>query len=85
MATGRQVTPVSRCSVNDVIKIRDRAIATITNALVKGTERVQDLVDCADPTRDADRATIVNLTNQLSTPYGGAASRPGVNHATIII
>lgn len=55
--------------MNDVIKIRRGATATIANALVKGTGQVKDLVNLKDG-KGAGIATI-SLTNKLSTPLSG--------------
>jgi len=75
----------SNAIMQDVIKIRRGATATITNALVKGTGTVQDLVDCTDGAGDANGATSISLTSQLSTPITGTDAKPGANNATISI
>lgn len=71
--------------MQDVIKIRRGAKATITNAYVKGIGTAQDLVDCTDSKGDAAAGTSVNLTNGLTNPFTGSASKPGANSATITI
>lgn len=75
----------SNAIMQDVIKIRRGATATISNALVKGTGTVQDLVDCTDGAGDANGATSISLTSQLSTPITGTDAKPGANNATISI
>ncbi|MDO5663943.1 MAG: hypothetical protein Q4G63_01640 [Bacteroidia bacterium] len=51
-------------SMQDVIKIRRGARATIVNALVKGTGTAQDIIDLTG--YDADPATSISLTNKLT-------------------
>ncbi|MDD3901578.1 MAG: hypothetical protein PHX22_10180, partial [Dysgonamonadaceae bacterium] len=74
-----------KMQMQDVIKIRRGAKATVTNALVKGTGTVEDLVDCTDGKGDAAAGTVVELTNSLTTPITGKDKKPGVNAATIDI
>lgn len=71
--------------MQDVIKVRRGATAAITNALVKGSGTVQDLVDCTDGAGDANGLTAINLTNQLSAPITGTEAKPGSNNASIVI
>jgi len=52
--------------MQDVIKIRRGAKATIVNALVKGTGTVEDLVDLTDSKGGADVGTTISLTNALT-------------------
>ncbi len=64
-------------SMDDVIKLRRRAKATITNALVKGVTHVEDLVDLTDNVKlpgdteatpqNADLASIIEIRSQLTT------------------
>ena len=55
----------------DAIKVRRGATATIVNALVKGNGQVADLVDLTDSKGDANAATSIQLTNQLTTDFSG--------------
>ena len=50
-------------SMQDVLKIRRGAKATITNALVKGTGTAQDVIDLDG----ANAGTSISLTNQLTS------------------
>lgn len=54
--------------MQDVIKIRRGAKATIVNALVKGTGAVTDLIDFRDGAGAGNTASSVSLTNDLTTP-----------------
>ena len=49
--------------MQDVLKIRRGAKATITNALVKGTGTAQDVIDLDG----ANAGTSISLTNQLTS------------------
>lgn len=69
--------------MQDVIKIRRGAKATITNALAKGSGAVQDFVDCTDSKGDAAAGTAINITRSLSNPITGTEKKPGANNATI--
>jgi hypothetical protein len=51
--------------MQDVIKIRRGAKATVVNALVKGIGTVEDLVDITDSKGGADVGTTISLTNSL--------------------
>lgn len=53
--------------MQDAIKIRRGAKATITNALIKGTGSVADLVDLTDTKGVGDPTSSVSLTNKLTT------------------
>jgi len=53
--------------MQDVIKIRRGAKAAITNALVKGSGTVIDLIDFSDGKGDGDSASTISLTNTLSS------------------
>jgi hypothetical protein len=57
--------------MQDAIKIRRGAKATITNALIKGTGAVQDLVDFTDGKGAGDPTSSINVTNQLANPILG--------------
>lgn len=63
-------TDVKR-QMQDAIKIRRGAKATITNALIKGTGAVQDLVDFTDGKGAGDPTSSINVTNQLANPILG--------------
>lgn len=69
--------------MHDVIKLRRGAKATITNALVKGTGTVGDLVDCTDSKGDAASGSSINLTNGLTNAITGSNAKAGANAATI--
>ena len=58
-------------TMQDVIKIRRKAMATIVNAVVKGNGNVEDLVDLTDSKDPANPNTSIQLTNLLSTPFSG--------------
>ncbi len=60
----------------DVIKIRREAKAVITNALVKGTGTVVDLVDFSDSKGAGLTTSSVSLTNSLTTPIAGKQVNP---------
>ncbi|HBG57330.1 hypothetical protein [Proteiniphilum sp. UBA1028] len=51
--------------MQDVIKIRRGAKATVVNALVKGTGTVEDLVDLMDSKGGAAAGTTISITNSL--------------------
>lgn len=57
--------------MQDVIKIRRGAKATISNALVKGPGKVIDLVDMTDKKGDGNAETTISLTNALTTAFTG--------------
>ncbi len=65
-------------SMQDVLKIRRGAKATITNALVKGTGTAQDIADVDG----ANTATSVSLTNQL-TNFTGSKVKPAVGYPNV--
>ena len=68
----------------DVIKIRRGAKATITNALVKGTGCVTDLIDCTDSKGDAAAGTNISIYNNLTNAVTGTTiSKVGENSATL--
>jgi len=52
--------------MQDVIKIRRGAKVNITNALVKGTGTVIDLIDFTDGKGTGDAGSVITLTNALS-------------------
>lgn len=53
--------------MQDAIKIRRGAKATVTNALIKGTGSVGDLVDLTDGKGGASEGTTISITNSLTT------------------
>lgn len=55
--------------MDDVIKLRRGATALITNALVKGTGQVKDLVDLKDG--KGNGTAIIGITSQLTNPISG--------------
>ncbi|MFV0391391.1 MAG: hypothetical protein ACK5KP_05845 [Paludibacteraceae bacterium] len=57
--------------MHDVIKIRRGATATITNALVKGTGQVKDLIDLTDGKGNASAGTQISLTSSLTNSISG--------------
>lgn len=57
--------------MQDVIKIRRGAKVVVTNALVKGTGRVKDLVDMTDKKGNGDAESVISLTNSLTTAFTG--------------
>ena len=62
--------------MQDVIKIRRGAKATITNAFVKGTGTVIDLIDFTDGKGTGDAASTVSLTNSLTNTILGKSINP---------
>lgn len=57
--------------MQDVIKIRRGAKATIINALVKGAGKCIDLVDMTDKKGDGHAESTISLTNALTTAFSG--------------
>ena len=57
--------------MQDAIKIRRGAKATIINALVKGTGEVEELVDLTDNKGDAQAETSISVTNELGASLTG--------------
>ncbi len=62
--------------MQDVIKIRRGARATITNALVKGSGTAIDLIDFSDGKGTGDNTSTISLTNSLVTPILGKEVNP---------
>ncbi len=52
--------------MNDAIKIRRHAKATITNALVKGSGPIDNLIDLTDGKGTADNASSLSVTNEAT-------------------
>lgn len=65
--------------MQDVIKIRRGAKATITNAMVKGTGTVIDLIDFSDGKGTGDESSSVSLTNSLTNSILGKEINPASN------
>jgi hypothetical protein len=61
----------SKLAMQDVIKVRREAKATIKNALVKGTGAAIDLIDLTDGKTHGNPETVISLTNSLSNPFTG--------------
>ena len=53
-------------AMQDAIKVRRLAKATISNALVLGSGEIEDLVDLTDSKDDADAGTVVNVTKSAT-------------------
>ena len=53
-------------AMQDAIKVRRLAKATISNALVIGSGEIEDLVDLTDSKDDADAGTVVNVTKSAT-------------------
>ena len=62
-------------AMQDAIKVRRLAKATISNALVIGSGEIEDLVDLTDSTDDADAGTVVNVTKGATNV--GRDTNPG--------
>lgn len=62
--------------MQDIIKVRRGAKATITNALVKGTGTAIDLIDLNDSKGSADAATKIDLTSELVNDILGKEINP---------
>ena len=60
-------------TMQDVIKIRRGAKATIVNALVKGTGTAVDIIDMTDSKGAGDPNSAISLTNALTNPFTGKA------------
>ncbi len=71
--------------MQDVIKIRRGARATISNALVKGTGTAIDLVDLKDGKGDGDSATSISLSNELSNDILGEPINPSDGFPNVTI
>ncbi|MDR2912548.1 MAG: hypothetical protein LBV38_04510 [Alistipes sp.] len=54
--------------LQNVLRIRRGATATITNALVRGIGRAENLINLSDGKGDANTATAIALTDELTTP-----------------
>jgi len=60
-------------SMQDVLKIRRGAKATIINALVKGTGTAQDIIDITDSKGAGNPNSEISITNALVNPITGRA------------
>lgn len=58
--------------MHDVIKVRRGAKATITNALVKGTGQVKDLIDMKDGKGKGNSSSLISITNNLTAAITGS-------------
>ena len=72
-------------AMQDVIKIRRGAKATVKNALVKGTGTVIDLVDLSDGKGAGSVASSVSLTAALTNPKTGKDVNPGKDTAGVTL
>lgn len=69
----------ARNYMEDVIKIRRGAKATITNALVKGTGSYKDFIDFTDKKGDGDPTSTISITNKLvEAPSGKMTNGNGI-------
>ncbi len=68
-------------AMQDVIKIRRGARATVKNALVKGTGTVIDLIDMSDAKGAGNVTSAINLTTALNNPKTGKDVNPGKDTA----
>ena len=57
-------------AMQDAIKIRRRATAHISNALVMGSGEIQNVIDLTDSKDDANTATEISLTNSATNVSG---------------
>ena len=64
-------------SMQDAIKIRRGATAHITNALVKGTGAIENLIDLTDSKGDADAATEISVTGDAANVTDGLVKANG--------
>ncbi len=72
--------------MQDLMKIRRNASVVVTNALVKGTGHVDDLIDISNGSENPPYASTISLSNQLVVPATSAnpdrlvtpANYPGV-------
>lgn len=62
--------------MQDVIKVRRGAKATIINALVKGTGAVGDLIDLSDGKGTGNLSSSISLTNSLTNAFVGEEVKP---------
>ncbi|MFT3740965.1 MAG: hypothetical protein QM786_19620 [Breznakibacter sp.] len=67
----------TKSQMQDVIKIRRGAKATVINALVKGVGTAIDLIDLNDGKGAGDVDSNISLTNSLSSAYTGKDINPG--------
>ena len=70
--------------MQDAIKIRRGAKATITNALVKGSGKVTDLVDLTDSKGDGTTTSSVNVSYTGIT-VGTEVKHPAAGNANITV
>lgn len=75
---------LSSYPMQDAIKVRRLAKATINNALVIGSGEIQELVDLTDGLDDADPTSIINVTNG-ATNVGAQTNSGNPEGATVNI
>ncbi len=61
--------------MQDVLKIRRGAKATIENAVIKGTGTANDIIDMTDGKGAGHADTKISITNSLTNPVAGQAIR----------
>ena len=71
--------------MQDVIKVRRGAKATITNALVKGAGQAEDLIDLNDGKGGAEASTSISLTNELTAAISGNEINADATYANVAI
>ena len=69
--------------MQDVIKVRRGAKATITNALVKGAGQAEDLIDLNDGKGGAEASTSISLTNELTAAISGSEINADATYADV--
>lgn len=69
--------------MQDVIKVRRGAKATITNALVKGAGQAEDLIDLNDGKGGAEASTSISLTNELAAAISGSEINADATYADV--
>jgi hypothetical protein len=67
-------------NINDVIKIRRGAKATITNACVTGVTHVQDIIDFSDSAGAGQTSSVVEITSGLNNPISGKQVNPDAGY-----
>ncbi|MDR1585786.1 MAG: hypothetical protein LBS07_06430 [Prevotellaceae bacterium] len=70
-------------SMQDVIKVRRGAKATVINALVKGSGTVVDIVDFTDGSGAGNPESTISITNKLTTNFTGK-DRNGTGVVTFV-
>lgn len=70
--------------VDDVMKIRRGATATITNALIKGHGQVKDVLDFKDGAGNGSADTKIEYSLQFTTPILGKKVNGTVNTGNVV-